>query len=142
MADVVLGYDGSECAATALRTAIELAAALGDRIVVAYAAEPPNRLLGEELAEHRRALDEIGVEVTAEAVSRAREAGVEAEAAIVHERPAAALLDLARTRNARLIVVGTTSERPLTGAILGSVPHKLLHRSEIPVVVVPATVPP
>lgn len=140
MADIVLGYDGSECAVAALETAIELAAPLGDRLVVAYAAEPPNRLLGEEVAEHRRVLEEIGAEVTAAAVARAREAGVDADAAIVHDRPAGALLELAQERGARLIVVGTTSERPLAGAILGSVPHKLLHRSDVPVVVVPAPV--
>ena len=35
------------------------------------------------------------------------------------------------------IVVGTASERPLTGVILGSVPHKLVHRSTVPVLVVP-----
>ena len=36
------------------------------------------------------------------------------------------------------IVVGTYGESPLKGAILGSTPHKLLHLSEVPVVVVPA----
>ena len=31
-----------------------------------------------------------------------------------------------------MIVVGSASERPLTGLILGSVPHKLVHRSRVP----------
>jgi nucleotide-binding universal stress UspA family protein len=35
-------------------------------------------------------------------------------------------------------VVGTYGESPLKGAILGSTPHKLLHMSPVPVVVVPA----
>ena len=30
-------------------------------------------------------------------------------------------------------------EHPLTGAVLGSVPHKLLHLSDVPVLVVPGT---
>jgi nucleotide-binding universal stress UspA family protein len=38
-----------------------------------------------------------------------------------------------------VIVVGTYSERPLSGAILGSVPQKLLHIAEQPVLVVPGT---
>ena len=38
-----------------------------------------------------------------------------------------------------MIVVGTHGEAPFAGAILGSVPHKLLHRSKRPVLVVPAT---
>ena len=40
-------------------------------------------------------------------------------------------------REALAIVVGGSGERPILGAILGSVPHKLLHRSTVPVLVVP-----
>ena len=36
-----------------------------------------------------------------------------------------------------MIVVGTHGEHPLAGAVLGSVPHKLLHLSDVPVLVVP-----
>jgi nucleotide-binding universal stress UspA family protein len=36
-----------------------------------------------------------------------------------------------------MIVVGTHGEHPLAGAVLGSVPHKLLHLSDLPVLVVP-----
>jgi hypothetical protein len=44
---------------------------------------------------------------------------------LVPRRPAEALLALAVEHEARMIVVGSASERPLTGLILGSVPHKL-----------------
>jgi nucleotide-binding universal stress UspA family protein len=37
-----------------------------------------------------------------------------------------------------MIVVGTSGESPFAGAILGSVPHKLLHHARVPVLVVPA----
>ena len=46
---------------------------------------------------------------------------------------------LADARDARFIVVGTWGESPIRGAILGSTPHKLLHLSHRPVVVVPAS---
>lgn len=59
---------------------------------------------------------------------------------LVPRRPTEALLGLVDERDARMIVVGTASERPLTGVILGSVPHKLLHRSPVPVLVVPGPV--
>ena len=46
-------------------------------------------------------------------------------------------MSLADTHDARMIVVGTYGESPIKGAILGSTPHKLLHLSERPVLVVP-----
>ncbi len=48
-----------------------------------------------------------------------------------------ALLALADEHEARAIVVGTYGEHPIKGALIGSVPHKLLHLSERPVIVVP-----
>jgi nucleotide-binding universal stress UspA family protein len=136
--DIILGYDDSDCAKAALAAATEIARALGDRIVVAYAYAPPERLRGEEYREHERALRELGEHATADALERLRDAGVEVEIELVPQKPASALLALAEARDARLIVVGTHGEGPLTGALLGSVPHKLLHRSPIPVLVVPA----
>lgn len=137
MRSIVVGFDGSECARAALDEAVRLAQALGDRLVVVYAAEPPGRSIGEEWQEHRAALEEIGSGVLAEAAETARAAGVEVEPVVVIERPVAALLDTADGEDARMIVVGTTSERPLKGVILGAVPHKLLHRAERPVLIVP-----
>jgi len=40
--------------------------------------------------------------------------------------------------SATMIVVGTYSEGPLAAALVGSTPHKLLHLSQRPVLVVPA----
>jgi nucleotide-binding universal stress UspA family protein len=37
-----------------------------------------------------------------------------------------------------MIVVGSTGEAALKGAILGSTPYKLLHQADRPVLVVPA----
>jgi nucleotide-binding universal stress UspA family protein len=138
MADLIVGYDRSDCARAALGAAIELARALGDRVVVAYAEAPPDSLRGEEWKVHRQALREIGEEALAEALERVRAAGVEVDSELVTLKPAEALLALAGRRDARMIVVGTHGEGPIAGAILGSVPHKLLHRSPVPVLVVPA----
>jgi nucleotide-binding universal stress UspA family protein len=138
MRDVILGFDDSECARAALVAAVEIASRFRDRLVISYAYAPPDQLRGEEYKAHRQALEEIGQTVTGEALKHAREAGVEAEVALVDAKPAAALLALAEQRNARLIVVGTHGEGPIQGALLGSVPHKILHRSPIPVLVVPS----
>ena len=134
---IVVGVDGSACSDCAVARAVELAAGLGDSLVVAYAVEPPFRSVGDERREAQAALEELGRPMLDAAVGRAAEAGVAAEAVLVAKRPAEALLALAEERDARMIVVGSASERPLTGLILGSVPHKLVHRSSVPVLVVP-----
>jgi nucleotide-binding universal stress UspA family protein len=136
MGTIVLGYDASPGAARALDTALDLAQQFGDRLVIAFGAAPPGPPT-EEATEHHRALEELGARVTAGALGRAREAGVEAEVELVPKRPSAALTELAEREDARLIVVGTYGESPIRGAILGSTPHKLLHLSDRPVLVVP-----
>jgi nucleotide-binding universal stress UspA family protein len=137
MATIVLGYEGSGCARCALKAALDLCKTLGDRLVIAYAYEPPGRIAGEEFREHRRALEELGERLTGEALERAGAAGVEAEVELVAEQPAEALRQLGVKHDARMIVVGTQGESPLRSAILGSIPHKLLQVAERPVLVVP-----
>jgi nucleotide-binding universal stress UspA family protein len=134
---IVLGYDASPGARAALDRAVELARAFGDRLVIGHGIAPPGTG-GGELAQHKEALRQHAEQLTAEALATASEAGVEAETALVEERPAPALVGLAEGHDARMIVVGTYGESPMRGAILGSTPHKLLHLSERPVLVVPA----
>ncbi|UJA21473.1 universal stress protein [Thermoleophilia bacterium SCSIO 60948] len=133
---LVVGFDGSDCADAALDHAIEIASELGDRIVITFGYEPSN--YGEEHAAHREAVRKLGAEVTEKAMAKARERNVDAELALVAKRPVEALLETAAAHDARAIVIGGYGERPLKGAILGSTPHKLLHLSERPVLVVPA----
>ena len=132
---IVVGFDGSDCASAALTHAIDIASELGDRIVITFGYEPSN--YGEEHSAHREAVRKLGEEVTEAALAQARDAGVEAELALISKRPVQALLDTAEQHDARAIVVGGYGEAPIRGAILGSTPHKLLHLSERPVLVVP-----
>jgi nucleotide-binding universal stress UspA family protein len=136
MATIVLGYDASPGAERALDTAVELAAAFGDLLVIGFGVQPPGHGGGEG-AEHRDALREQAAQMTGEALQRALQAGVGAEVSLVDARPAVALADLGEQHDARMIVVGSYGESPIKGAILGSTPHKLLHLSGRPVLVVP-----
>ena len=133
---IVLGYDESPGARRALGYAVDLAKLLGDALVIVYGAEPPGRM-GDELAEHFKAVAERGRAALNQAVETATAAGVAATVELVDEKPAQALLDVADQHDARLIVVGTYGESPLRGAMLGSTPHKLLHWSSRPVLCVP-----
>jgi nucleotide-binding universal stress UspA family protein len=134
----VVGYDDSPGARRALDVAIELARPLGEPLVVAFAAQPPGRDVGDEYRAHRAVLEERGKALTDEAVAHAAEAGVTAEAVVADRGVVDLLLDLADEHGARAIVVGTYGESPLRGAVLGSTPHKLLHLSKVPVLAVPA----
>lgn len=134
--EIILGFDGSPCARAALRETAVIAKALGRGVIAAfgYATNP----MGGENQDQERLIERMAAETLAEATTYLHEAGVAAEPAIVHDRPAASLLSLAETHAASLIVVGSNAESPMLGAILGSVPQKLLHLSPIPVLVVPA----
>jgi nucleotide-binding universal stress UspA family protein len=134
--EILVGYDGSECADAALDAAIELAEAFGDRIVLIFGAAPGG-YGGGEIPAHREAVEELGRKELERGKARAAGRGVEVDTELVAKRPAHALYDAAADRPARMIVVGTYSETPLKGAILGSTPHKLLALSELPVLVVP-----
>jgi nucleotide-binding universal stress UspA family protein len=137
-AGVVVGYDGSDCAKEAVRVAIEVGKAYGERVVIAFAYEL-NPVAGE-LHDYHAALKELATQRLTEAVALAGETGADAdiEAVIVEQAPAHGLVELADERDARVIVVGTRGESPLRGALLGSTPHKLLQLSDRPVLVVPS----
>jgi nucleotide-binding universal stress UspA family protein len=136
MGQIVVGYDGSACGDAALAAAIRLALELGDQVTVVFGYAPPG-LWGGEIAEHEEAIEELGELVMSKATVQAAEAGVEIDAQLVPKRAAEALLEVARQRQARMIVVGSFGEPPLKGIILGSTPNKLLHLSELPILVVP-----
>lgn len=136
MASLVVGYDGSDSAKAALDEAIALSKDLDDEVVIVFGYAPPG-IWGGEIAEHEEAIEELGEKVTAEAVARATEAGVAHQVQLRPLKPSQGLLAVAKEAGARMIVVGSHDEAPLKGAIIGSTPYKLLHQSEVPVLVVP-----
>ena len=133
--DVILGFDGSDGSRKALAAAIELADALGRKLVIAYAYEVSP--VGGEVTDLAKALREQGETLTAEAADAARAAGLDSETTVISGDRAEALATLAADRGAGMVVIGTRGESPLKGMILGSVAHKLLHLSPAPVLVVP-----
>jgi nucleotide-binding universal stress UspA family protein len=137
MGVLIVGYDGSDCAKAALDAATELASALGDTIVIGFGYGPGGP--GEEYIATRDMVKKVGERVTAEASERAAASPVETSVELLDKRPPEALVALAERHHARAIVVGTYGESPIRGAMLGSTPHKLLHLSSRPVLVVPLT---
>ncbi len=135
MSEIVIGYDGLDSSKSALNQAFDFAKALGDSIVIVFAAAPGG-YGGGEVPEQRRAVEEFGEQVTQEAVEMAKAAKVDAKVEMVNEHPHEALINAAEKHDARMIVVGSHGESPLKGAIIGATPYKLVQLSEIPVLVV------
>ena len=136
--DIVLGYDGSDGSKAALAVAVAVARAFDAPLSIVFGYEP--NPMGGETADYKAKLEKIGEEMVGAALATATtiDPTVHVEVLVVPMRPVESLLEAALERQARVIVVGGTGERPIVGAILGSVPHKLLHRSDVPVLVVPA----
>ena len=135
--DIILGYDGSAGSKAALAVAVSVAHAYDATLSIVFGFEP--NPMGGETADYKEKLEKIGEAWVAEALAGAKaiDPTVHAEVLVVALRPVESLLEAALEREARVIVVGGNGERPLMGVILGSVPHKLLHRSSVPVLVVP-----
>ena len=132
---VVVGVDGTDTSQHALAVAAELATGLGARLWAVHALglmtvidgeHVPSEGRQEEVADHARRrwchdLDRI--------------AGLHWDADVTYGSPPDVLLQVARDRDASLIVVGTRAEH--REAELGSTSHHVVHRSDRPVVVVP-----
>lgn len=138
MGEMIIGYDGSDCAKAALAKAIELGKVSGDGIAVVFGYEPPSMRAGGPVGYQRDLIEQMGRERIAEAMATLEGTGVTATSVEIEELPADALIDVAEERGATMIVIGTRGESPVVGAILGSTAYKLLHRSTVPVLVVPA----
>ncbi len=136
MAALVVGYDGSERGDAALDQALALAGGMDAKVVAVFGYAPPG-IWGGEIAEHEEAIEELGTKVIEKAKEHASAHGVEIDTELVPKKPSEALMQVGKQRQASMIIVGTYGEAPLKGAILGSTAYKLLHLSELPVLIVP-----
>jgi nucleotide-binding universal stress UspA family protein len=131
---LVVGYDGSDNARTALDFATARAAESGADVVAVCAYAAPADWLGSPY--YQRALDDH--RQRAEELARTIEDRPEVEVDLVMAPPVEALTRVAQARDASEIVVGARGLGRFRAA-LGSVSHGLLHESDRPVVVVPAS---
>lgn len=149
---LVIAYDGSASAATAIRVAAGLFAGAEARI-----ATVPRRtelhvgtglpmVPGVSPGVLQQTLEEIEAEARREAeetarrgVEAARALGLQAEVAAVAAgtSESAALLGAARELEADVLVCGTRGRGAFTRALLGSTSSSLLHNADLPLLVVP-----
>ena len=143
---IVVGTDGSETAAGAVRQATELAKLTGAQLSIVSAYQPVSgrRVRDEQAQAPADVQHEIGpredVNLVLEAAAAAvRKEGVEVTIHPVEADPADAILNTAEEVNADLIVVGN---KGMTGArryLLGSVPNNVSHHAPCSVMIVRTT---
>jgi nucleotide-binding universal stress UspA family protein len=139
MRRILVAIDGSPGARAAVAAGIELARGLEAPILFVAARDAPASLLGDPFYQRRlsEVLAKLRPAVDA-ALAVAQAAGVSADAEVVEGDPVQVILEIARSWDADLIVVGSRGLGPFAGAILGSVSRGVVHRADQPVLVAKA----
>lgn len=146
--NILVAIDGSDHATRAVAAAADLATRYGARLALIHVMRHANlRILEQDLAaleaneditfSKRDLLELVGRDVLNNAELHARELGV---ADLVTEtaegHPAEAIVEYAGKLGADLIVMGSRGLSDLPGLLLGSVSHKVIHLTDVPVLVV------
>ncbi len=137
---VVVGTDGSDTAADAVRHAIELSKLCGAKLHIVTAYKPkPVRVAGipEEFRERLGPGGEADA-VLEDQCARARRAGVDVEGHTGTGDPADAIVRVAEEEKADVIVVGNKGMAGVRRA-LGSVPNSVAHKAPCAVFIVQTT---
>jgi nucleotide-binding universal stress UspA family protein len=142
----VVGTDGSETAAEAVRQAVGLAKLAGAQLSIVSAYEPVSkrRIQSEQEGAPADVQYEIGpredVNLVLDAASAdAKKEGLDVQTHPVEGGPTDAILNVAEETDADLIVVGN---KGMTGArrfVLGSVPNNISHHAPCSVMIVRTT---
>lgn len=143
---IVVGTDGSDTAAEAVRQAVDLAKLAGAQLSIVSAYAPVSKRRVEE--EREGAPSDVHYEIGPRedvnlvldaAAAAARKESIEVQTHPVEGEPAEAILNVAEETNADLIVVGN---KGMTGArrfLLGSVPNNVSHHAPCSVIIVRTT---
>jgi nucleotide-binding universal stress UspA family protein len=132
---IVLAVDGSEPAKRAIPVAADIASKYGSEVIAVHVQE---QQLGRG--------GPIGYDTTEEAIRVADDAarsmkdvGVSARAearAAIAGKAAQEIMDVAASEDAGLIVMGSRGMSDWQGLLVGSVAHKVVHLSSVPVLIV------
>ncbi len=137
---IVIGLDGSDGSALALRWVLARSPGDVSEVIAVHAIRP----MGEFLLnlpmtglDHWR--ENLRWELETEWCKPLAEAGVSYRAVTVeYKAPAVALTDVANTEGADLIVVGAQGHGGVGDRLLGGVGYKLAHIASQPIVIIPA----
>ena len=136
MKRIVIAYDGSDGGREALEQGLQLARRARAAATVVYVRHAPLPIVGDPFYE--RALSKElwrGRDVLAEARLYAAAFAIVPETELLEGDAAEQILELARARDADLIVVGSRGRGAIAEALLGSVSQTIVHGADRPVLV-------
>lgn len=135
--ELVVGIGGDGSGFQAARTAARVADLMSVPLVMVFGFEAsPMGPRGGPLEDQIEAVGEAAIaEIRQEVAAAYPDLAIEVE--MVRQRPVDALIAVAVERNAEAIVVGHGGVGPMKAALLGNVTYEAVHRSHIPVLVVP-----
>ncbi|MDM7911652.1 MAG: universal stress protein, partial [Methanotrichaceae archaeon] len=137
---ILVATDGSKHGEKAAKIAIELAKLSGGTITAIYVADTsrtshlPDDML---LFSIRELLIKEGNEALDFVESRAKEAGVNFERALVEGNPGEEIINYAWKNGMDIIIMGSVGRTGLDKFLLGSVAEKVVRNSKVPVLTIP-----
>jgi len=135
---ILLAVDGSEHAVRAAKVAVEMAHCMKSaelRVVVAYDPIPP--FLGEpnlQLAIDARLNEAQGI--LKKAAGLVGNSHIDVHTELIEGNPAEAIIEVAKTRNSDVIIMGSRGLGRLAGLLLGSTSQKVVSHAPCPVLIV------
>jgi len=147
---IVVGIDGSDTARAAMLKAADLAKLTGARVHIVTASakghladlvaiEPIAAGMLEALKGAESEMKSASEAMLARASEEVGARGVDVETHIVDEPPADAIVDVAQSVGADLIIIGNKGMRGTKRYVLGSVPNAVAHHAPCDVTIVSTT---
>lgn len=147
---IVVGVDGSATSRGAMMKAADLAKLTGARVHLVTASvkgrlaelvaiEPIGAGMVETLRQAEAEISSASEQMLKTAAEELRALGVDVETSLVEDDPADAIVGVAESVGADLIVVGNKGMRGAKRFVLGSVPNAVAHRAPCDVTIVSTT---
>lgn len=138
---ILIATDGSELAAKAVTSGIELAKRLGAKLTAVTASEPWSAMIMGDpgttfpIMEYERMAAENAANILDAVSTLAKSAGVACETVHVMSYPADAIIDTAKAKGCDLIVMASHGRRGIARVLLGSEAVNVLTHSTVPVLI-------
>jgi nucleotide-binding universal stress UspA family protein len=132
---IILAVDGSEPAQRAVPVAADIASKYGSEVIAVHVLEKQIGRGGPVAFE----TTEEALKIAHHAAKSLKDAGVSARAvaeSVISGKVAQEIMDVASSEDAGLIVMGSRGMSDWQGLLIGSVAHKVLHLSSVPVLIV------